>query len=125
MEYAQVINKLNITRAKRERQGVLLCCEVYRIESFSLGFCDGRDVGSPRQAPVSCECSSSVLDDYALGVVICGSLVVEKWSRGISGRTSLAESTSCQHLRGKSLHKMQVLTHQHPTALQESGSSQV
>lgn len=94
MKYAQVIDKLYITRAKLKGQGMLLCCEVYSVESLSLGLCDGWDVGSSRQTPVSCECSSSVLDDYSLRIVVCSRLVVEEWSRSISGWTSLAESIS-------------------------------
>ena len=63
MEDAQIVDILDVSLLEVEPEIVLLREEVNRIESLSLGFGNGRDVGGAREALEACEKATGILDD--------------------------------------------------------------
>lgn len=98
MENTQVVDELNVAGAKLESQRVLLGRKVHRIKRLGLRLRDGRDVRTPRQAPVARERPPSILDNDALGAVLPGGLVVQERSGRISRGASLAKSAPREKL---------------------------
>lgn len=76
MENAKVVHVLNIPLPEIQGDRIFLCGEVQRVQHFSLGFSNNRNLGRSWEPPIASEVASGVLDDEALGSTLrCGLMV--------------------------------------------------